>query len=175
MNRYLLPCSCGARIKVTAGQAGDQVSCPACGLGTSVPRLGALRQLQSDTRERSAAGRWTVSHACGLAGLALAVIAGLAAIWLRSSNGVVVDESMIRTAVAAMPIAELHRAWPLLKRGGIARPLSSEEEKQVRMARSSAAIERVLWLAAVAGVTLAAGGGLSIAAANRRLHRGDGA
>ena len=140
-----------------------------------MPRLGALRQLQADTHERSAAGRWTVSHACGLAGLALAVIAGLAAIWLRASNGPSFDASQILTAVGATPIAEVHRAWPLLKRGGIARPPSPEEEKRLRMFRSTAAIERALWLAAVAVATLAAGGGLLIAAANRRLHRADGA
>ena len=139
-----------------------------------MPRLGALRHLQPAVHERTAAGRWTVSHACGLAGLALAAIAGLAAIWLRSSNGLAFDESAIRTAIAATPIAEVHRAWPLFDRGGIARPPSPEEQKRLRMARSTAAIERTLWLAALAGVTLAVGGGLLIAAAGRSRHRADG-
>lgn len=140
-----------------------------------MPRLGALKQLQPAACERAAAGRWTVSHACGLAGFTLAVIAGLAAIWLRSSSGPIYDESQILNAVGATPIAEVHRAWPLLKRGGIARPPSPDEEKRLRMARSTAAIERALWLAAVAGATLAAGSGLLIASANRGLQRADGA
>lgn len=140
-----------------------------------MPRLGALRHLQPAVDDRPAAGRWTVSHACGLAGLALAVIAGLAAIWLRSSNGLAVDETAIRTAVGSMPITEIHRVWPMLARAGIERPLSPEEAKQLRMARSSAAIERALWLAALAGATLMVGGGLWIAAAGRKRHRAAGA
>src|SRR5687767_1286650 len=43
--QYLLPCSCGQKIRVEAAQAGGEVAC-ACGRKQSVPTLRGLRQLE---------------------------------------------------------------------------------------------------------------------------------
>lgn len=40
---YLLHCSCGHPLTVTASAAGSQVTCPECGKPLEVPRLGDLR------------------------------------------------------------------------------------------------------------------------------------
>lgn len=139
-----------------------------------MPRLGALRQLRPAGGAQAGQRRWTFGHACGLAGLVVAGIAGAAALWMRSSSGAIVDETSIRAAVAGTPITELYRVWPMLRRGGIARPPSPEEERRIRMARSAAAMERLLWLTALAGLTVAAGGGLMLAVSSDRLQRETG-
>ena len=45
---YLLPCDCGAKITVTASQAGDQLVCE-CGKDLDVPSFTELRQLEPVT------------------------------------------------------------------------------------------------------------------------------
>jgi hypothetical protein len=44
---YALPCPCGETIPVSHRQAGNEVTCPACGHAQPVPTLGALRRLPS--------------------------------------------------------------------------------------------------------------------------------
>ena len=43
--QYLLPCSCGRRLEVDAGQAGTQIAC-SCGRSLEVPSIRGLRQLE---------------------------------------------------------------------------------------------------------------------------------
>ena len=45
---YLLPCSCGKKVPVDAGQAGAQVSCE-CGQQLKVPTFRALKDLEQET------------------------------------------------------------------------------------------------------------------------------
>jgi hypothetical protein len=42
---YLLPCACGRRLEIDAGQAGTQIDC-SCGQTLSVPSVRGLRQLE---------------------------------------------------------------------------------------------------------------------------------
>ncbi|MCE9526046.1 MAG: hypothetical protein K8R36_08330, partial [Planctomycetales bacterium] len=44
---YLLPCSCGKKVRVDAGQAGARVDCE-CGQQLAVPTFRALRNLELD-------------------------------------------------------------------------------------------------------------------------------
>jgi len=63
MPDYLLPCSCGQKLRVTAAQAGAQVAC-VCGSNLSVPTLRGLRQLEIAPPESTAksAGHWSAVH-----------------------------------------------------------------------------------------------------------------
>ncbi len=42
---YLLPCSCGRKLEINAGQAGSQIDCR-CGQSLTVPSVRGLRQLE---------------------------------------------------------------------------------------------------------------------------------
>jgi hypothetical protein len=58
--QYLLPCSCGQKVRVEPAQAGGQVAC-ACGANLNVPTLRGLRQLEvaptDDATIRRSTGR----------------------------------------------------------------------------------------------------------------------
>ncbi|WP_146445311.1 hypothetical protein [Botrimarina colliarenosi] len=73
--RYLLPCSCGQSIPVSASQAGGRVTCE-CGAEREAPRLRELRQLPTDQPEAKATAGWGFRQGVLSAGL---VIAGLLA------------------------------------------------------------------------------------------------
>src|ERR1041385_6477136 len=51
---YLLPCSCGKKVPVDAGQAGAQVKCD-CGQQLAVPTFRALRNLEQEKPATEAA------------------------------------------------------------------------------------------------------------------------
>ncbi len=160
MKRFLLPCDCSARIAVTAGQAGDRVRCPACGAEQTVPRLGELGGLEEAPDEVRPRRRWTLGHACGLAGLLIAVVASAGAIGLRAlaTGGPLAADDDIRAAVAASDIGAVHRAWASMARSGVERPPLPEEARSQRIYRSADAFTRLLWTIAAGGAALAAAG-----------------
>lgn len=51
---YLLPCSCGNKVRIDAGQAGAKVTC-SCGGELTVPTFRGLRDLERETPENPAA------------------------------------------------------------------------------------------------------------------------
>ena len=74
--QYLLPCSCGQTVRITAAQAGAQVAC-VCGKSLPVPTLRGIQQLQIAPAERSAkaATRWSPMHGVlFVSGLTIATI-----------------------------------------------------------------------------------------------------
>jgi len=89
------------------------------------------------------------------------VIAGLssaAAVVVRSPPRPAIDEAGIRTAVRAGSIVDVHQAWKGFYRHGVARPPTAQEQTVARSAEARGAIVRVIWLAALAGAALTAGG-----------------
>src|SRR5262249_51915319 len=82
---YLLPCSCGQKVRVANSQAGGQVLC-VCGKNLSVPTLRGLKALEMAPDEqigRSVSGWNRVQGAIFASGLFLAAIgATLIAIYL---------------------------------------------------------------------------------------------
>ena len=52
---YLLPCSCGKKVPVDAGQAGAKVTCE-CGQQVAVPTFRALRNLEQEKPAAAATG-----------------------------------------------------------------------------------------------------------------------
>jgi len=76
MTQYLLPCPCGQKSRITAAQAGEQVTC-ACGKTLIVPTLRGIRQLEPapTTTISAAPGGWTAIHGLVFSsGLAIASI-----------------------------------------------------------------------------------------------------
>lgn len=134
--------------------------CPACGAEQSVPRLGDLGGLEEAPEEGRPRRRWTVGHACCLAGLLIAVVASAGAIGLRAwATGVpLVADDDIRAAVAATDIGAVHRAWASMARSGVERPPLPEEVRSQRIHRSADAFARLLWTIAAGGAALATGG-----------------
>jgi hypothetical protein len=60
---YLLPCSCGQKIRIANAQAGAQVTC-VCGKCVSVPTLRGIRQLElapPETKTQAGPG-WSAVH-----------------------------------------------------------------------------------------------------------------
>jgi hypothetical protein len=53
---YLLPCSCGKKVRVDAGQAGAKVDCE-CGQQLAVPTFRGLRELEVDSAPAAADAR----------------------------------------------------------------------------------------------------------------------
>lgn len=158
MKRYLLPCSCSERIVVTAGQAGDEVQCPACRSWLEVPRLGGLATLEQALVEPPPNLQWTVSHGWALAGLLVAAAAVSAAAGLRAwaVGTPLAADAEIRAAVAASDIATVHRAYRDMARSGVYRSPLPDEARNQRLARSAEAFSWLLWGVAAGGAAVAA-------------------
>ena len=77
--QFLLPCSCGQKVRVSNAQAGGEVYC-VCGKSLSVPTLRGLRQLEPAPAERVAKRelRWTPTHGAIFAGALLVATASVA-------------------------------------------------------------------------------------------------
>jgi hypothetical protein len=79
---YLLPCSCGLKVRVDAGQAGAKVAC-SCGQQISVPTFRALKALEVDAPIAAAAAAkrsppWSAGRGMLFsAGLLVSVIAAV--------------------------------------------------------------------------------------------------
>lgn len=82
---YLLPCSCGHKLRIDRSQAGLSLSCPQCGAEVAVPTLRGLDRLEQVVPAVSkASGEWGLRQGvlflgCLIAGVALAFVAIL---WL---------------------------------------------------------------------------------------------
>ena len=85
-NLFLLPCpSCEATIEIGVRQAGQTLSCSACGADTEAPKLGEIKKLPQAQSNTVARKKPMSSARKGLftAGLALAVIFGCAGLGLH--------------------------------------------------------------------------------------------
>jgi hypothetical protein len=79
--QYLLPCSCGQKVRVANAQAGEQVTC-VCGKSLSVPTLRGLRQLELAPLEAEGKAKpgWSRVHGAIFAGGLLLAGVGIALI-----------------------------------------------------------------------------------------------
>jgi len=76
--QFLLPCSCGQKVRVGIAQAGEQVAC-ACGNRLAVPTMRGIRQLEpapADSLTKSAPG-WSRVHGAIFATGLLAAAVGI--------------------------------------------------------------------------------------------------
>lgn len=80
---FLLPCTCGKKVSVDAGQAGTNVACE-CGKQVTVPRFRAMRELErvqpapAEISAESKKGQWNalrgVLFSFGMLSLAVALV-----------------------------------------------------------------------------------------------------
>jgi hypothetical protein len=170
MTSHLLPCTCSATIEVGTGQAGGHVVCPACGASVAVPKLREFRRLQPVVRERaSPGGAWTWRHASVLAGIAVAVAAGVAAALVGAGPRPRFEAEAIRTAVANADDRSIIEAWKALASSGVERPPSPVEQALVRIARFRRGAAAGLAALGAAGAVCALGGGIALAM-KRKVH-----
>jgi len=156
MKIFLLPCPCTADIPVSAGLAGDRVTCPSCGRAVDVPKLRELGQLRTQERAPALQTHWSAAHAVLLAGAALAAISWTASLLVLPRAGIAVDPAAIRAAVQAAPDQDIYRAWKQgLSRSGVQRPPTEEEQKLLRTSQFSGGVSRGLQMLGVLGALAA--------------------
>lgn len=78
--QYLLPCSCGKKVRISLSQAGGQAAC-GCGQSLAIPTLRGIRQLDVALDTASAgAPTWTKLHGVFFSGGVLLAAVGAALI-----------------------------------------------------------------------------------------------
>lgn len=166
---FLLPCTCSARVPVTAGQAGGRTSCSSCGREIDVPRLRDLAGYAVDQPRGAEPPRSGVGRGLLVAGSAAAIGAALLAVALVPVGGRFFRQpptvAEIRAAVAAAPAVQVHEAWQSMARSGVGRPATPEELRLQQFAAHATGVARLLWgisgvglVTALAGATIAASG-----------------
>ncbi len=167
----LVSCVCSARVPVTVGQAGDRVVCPACGRSIDVPRFRDLERCTPATTSGDRRTGWDALRGLLFAGVTIAMVAALAAANVTGLGGGIfsqpLDDDMIRTAVRAAPIVDVHTAWQLLSRSGVQRPPTEEEIRLENFSQMAAGLSKVLWGVAGLGAAVALVCGAVLAARGR--------
>jgi hypothetical protein len=113
---YLLPCSCGQKVRIAASQAGGRVAC-ACGKSLDVPTMRGVRQLEpapAETKVRAQAS-WSRAHGATFAGGLLIAGVGvvLIAIYLLQYARVVGHTRDFSPEVLAAEAAHIDKLTPL--------------------------------------------------------------
>lgn len=163
MKIFLLACPCSADIFVSAGQAGDRVTCPSCRRAIDVPKLRELGQLRERENIPATQTRWSPTHAVLLAGVAAAAIAWLAALAVLPRGGNVIDPETIRAAVQSASDQDVYKAWKQsLSRSGIQRPPTPDEQKLLRLSQFSTDVSRGLQIMGALGAVVAAAAALRL-------------
>lgn len=163
MTTYLLPCTCSARVRVGAGEAGGTVTCPACAATLAVPKLRDFRSLELADAPPPAPRRvWNWRHACLLAGTAIAALGFAAAGLVGRPVRLPVDAGMIRAAVDAAEDAAIIEAWKALATSGVDRQPMPDEVALQRIARFRRSAATGLMLAGATGALGALAAGAAI-------------
>lgn len=130
---YLLPCSCGQKVRVEVGQAGGSVPC-SCGARLDVPAMRQIRDLEeapNDDRQTDVrAESWSPRKGAILLGLVIAAVSAGAGVYQWATQPVpVVNDLETSLATIADQTATLSPAatWNLwrfyiLERGLVVRP-----------------------------------------------------
>lgn len=161
---FAIPCPCGARVTVSAGQAGGRAACAACGGSLDVPRLRDLAGFtaaDAGDRVRTATG-WDLPRGMTFAGCAVAALAALAAVVAEPLGGALIGRppspGTIRRDVAAAPIAAVHAAFSEASRAGVNRPPSPAEVRLQQFSRLARGLSLGLWVVAGVGGVIACAG-----------------
>lgn len=170
---YLVPCECSARIRATAGQAGERLACPACGLAVDVPRF---RDLTACECERPTtlprATRWDAGRGLLLAGIAGAVVSATLAVSMVRVGSLFFpqppDLPLIRDAVAKAPLTDIQAAWQSLASTGVRRPATQDEHRLEQFAKTTSGVVTLLWVLAGVGTATALAGVVMLMTAGAR-------
>jgi hypothetical protein len=158
---YLLPCSCGQKVRVANSQAGGQVAC-GCGNRLPVPTLRGLRELEiapTDVPKRSRAG-WSRLHgaffATGLLAAAVGFVLITLFLWRYSqlvglstdrTDDVVQAES---TQIDNFTAVQLLTAWSELVEQGL-----GEKQTPIWIAAKETIRGYLMWVSVGAGAIVA--------------------
>lgn len=155
MPAYLLPCSCGQRLKVSTAQAGQPIRC-ACGNELTVPTLRGLRELEVDegpTKARDRSQRtWDNRHRAAfvliVAALGCFLAAGYFLLQVPVLNEVASDEVVANWLDTGTP-ADVLAIYNDLKKGLPATEIDMEVLESIR--------SFFLWCASIAAAAGLAG------------------
>ncbi|HEV3005920.1 MAG TPA: hypothetical protein VGX78_15745 [Pirellulales bacterium] len=117
---YLLPCTCGKKIEVDAGQAGLSVRC-SCGVDVPVPTMRGLALLErTEPRTLPSEGPstdWGRSQGLVFLGLVIMLAASLGGLYVWWVRPVLLPWTDEAVATVRAPVAELslERSWELWK------------------------------------------------------------
>ncbi|HUT10276.1 MAG TPA: hypothetical protein VMY42_07265 [Thermoguttaceae bacterium] len=168
MNRYLLPCSCGRKIPIEVGQAGQTARCE-CGAPLKVPtmlEMAALEKLDSESPPVKSTA-WGIRQGLALLGIVM-VLASLvlAVIAYRSRPGTPSAELIRERCQEFSPVESL-RYWHELRDDG-PDPFSRREKEQ------HADVGRRFHLWVTVTLVVAAGGIVLVASAlfGGKVYRG---
>lgn len=168
--RYRIPCRCSTEILVGPGQAGGRVVCPACNAGIDVPRLRDLGPFAT-TDAAPAPPRWRSSHAWLFAGLAIALIAAAAAMFVGTqalaSRALLPDATAIRTAVDATDPLTILKAWRAMRLSSVDRGALPHEVRLQRELAVAARVGGMLWIVSALGAAVATAAGIASLAGSR--------
>ena len=138
--KYLLPCSsCGEKIPVEVGQAGQQIECD-CGASLDIPTMVGIRALQRvepSPEDQRPISRWEARHGVLLVGAVITVAALCMAAYVHQIRPRMID-------VEEMDPFQTWLAWQFL-REGVRRP--SFEVNPLRIYQLSQEANR-RWMAA---------------------------
>lgn len=160
---------------MTAGQAGGQASCPACGRFLDVPRLRDLAAFAVEPAAASGPPRSGLGRGLLVAGSALGVAAALLALSLVPIGGLFFPQpptvAQIRAAVATAPLPQVYEGWQSMARSGVGRPPSPEELRLQQFAANTVTVGRLLWGVSGIGMVMALAGA-ALSAAGRSAGSG---
>jgi hypothetical protein len=162
MPDYLLPCTCGQKVRVANAQAGGQVTC-VCGRSLAVPTLRGLRELEPAPHQTIAKTKpaWNPARGIIFATSLMSAVVGLVIVviqlWQYSQVvGYAVDrtdeeEHFVAGLIDSMTPEQALEQWPQVIEEGLGEPTPP----QWMVARRIAAL-RLRW--ATIGGAIAVGG-----------------
>jgi hypothetical protein len=133
MPAYLLPCSCGQKVRVTNAQAGGEVTC-ACGRSLAVPTLRGLRDFESAASQTppKAVLSWSPARgmvfALALLMVAVGILLVIIQLWQYSQVvGYTVDETeeieqFWAGQIDTLTPDQLMDQWPRIVEEGLGQP-----------------------------------------------------
>lgn len=158
---FAIPCTCGTRVRVSAGQAGGRTTCGGCGRPLDVPRLRDLATHAADAEPGPAGSGWDAGRGMVFAGCA-GVAGNAGGPRGRAPGGAIIGRSpapqAIRQSVAAAPIAAVHAAYTQAANEGLNRPPSAVEVRLQQYSRLAKSLAAALWVVAVGGGLVALAG-----------------
>lgn len=155
--QYLLPCTCGKKLTVTASQAGHQVVCT-CGATMEVPPFSRLRSLEGVTEETRSRQRlsWGLKQSVMLFGLFISLLSLASAYYMYLEEVKPFHDDQMKhklrstSQINAMSPKELWEFWQISKTNFI--PFAEARNEMVgSQLRGEMWVKIWLWVAAAGG------------------------
>jgi hypothetical protein len=171
--KYLLPCSCGEKIAIDAGQAGQTLVCN-CGAKLVAPTMRGLSSLErveeSETPQKAAAAskrQWSRAQGGMFSGGVIVALLSLIAAGYYSLvySETQATQSVMRQKLDAVTTdqsidqlgaADLLTEWKNMTAGGMEEPISMQWQQVAQIARTTAVAIGIALALALGGIVTAA-------------------